>query len=371
MNDFNLDLEFERARSNSKIDVAQTNLDALMEGLGLMARSLYANALKSRMEIEEPKDFDLFYPELDAEYPQSERTFVTPDDARFSRILIRDRETGFADVFASGLETTLKSMKSISFPQLANEKLGKELQEETQKIVDMTIDSASLTNPEANTLDYSLYRTVVAIKLLDRQLLSADQIALDERNRQDRIAESKVAEANREISELKQQQSTATRQIRGLKQSLEAANAGLARLDRVTNDLSDARAEIAFLKEVSAVIEEQEANAATSDEIDLDNVTERFNQHGILFVGGNVNWIKRMQAVLPVAKFMNTDEIGRSKKIFQNAQVIVLNVGTMNHSMSWKVRAAISPNAKLYYINSQQSNVERSLRQLAIAKNKN
>jgi hypothetical protein len=81
--------------------------------------------------------------------------------------------------------------------------------------------------------------------------------------------------------------------------------------------------------------------------------------------------MKFLHPILSEAKFVDTDQLGRSKKVFENASVIVLNVGTMNHSMYGKAKKSISKDAELYYINSQQSNEETTLRYLAVAKNKN
>lgn len=335
-----------------------------------ITKALYGPVLKDRLQAEKPEYLDDYFPDFSDDIPWQKRTFVTPDDARFSRLLVQDETSKASRTFATTLEVALKTMESISFPQLVNERLGKKLQDETQELVDNAIDRAGLVVTQANDLDYSLFRTIAAIKLLDRQLKYADKMALDEKNRRDRLAQQQKDAATAELDVMRKQHEKDQRKIEALNQKLDTANDAIAQLDRLRMDYTDANDEIAYLKEVAAVTQDQQKTSEANSEVDLDAVIKRFNQKRVVFVGGDVNWIQKMQNCLSEAKFVDTDHLGRSKKVFENASVIVLNVGTMNHSMYGRAKKSISDGAELYYINSQQSNEEKTLRYLAVAKNK-
>lgn len=351
--------------------VVLTCSDGFLDQLKWFTRSVYEPVLKDFMREEMPEYYDKFFPGFQNSVPPEERTFATPDNVMFSMLLDNKGDSDAASVFLTGLEATLKSMQSIAFPQLGIERLSKKLQDEVQDLVDTTLDDVDLPLPTQDAIDYSLYRTAVAIKLLDQQLLYADKMAVAESNRRDRLARQKEEAASVKLQSVQKQREQDEAKYALLSHKFEKVNDALAKMDRLKMDLADANEEISYLKEIALVTKDQDDTVKAVQNIDLDSIIKRFNKKGCVFVGGDINWIQKMQTILSEAKFVDTDHLGRSKKTFENADIIVLNVGTMNHSMYGQVKKSIADDAELYYINSQQSNEGKTLRYLAVAKNKN
>lgn len=121
----------------------------------------------------------------------------------------------------------------------------------------------------------------------------------------------------------------------------------------------------------NALKDTQLAEKSTAIAVDPLSVIACYNHAKNVFVGGGKQWTSKLQTIFDKATFVDKDEIGRSTAPFKNAMIVVMNVAKMSHTMSGRILSSISNEAQVYYLNTNQSNMDVTLRLLDTAVDKN
>lgn len=90
---------------------------------------------------------------------------------------------------------------------------------------------------------------------------------------------------------------------------------------------------------------------------------QALSQFDLVFIGGHQSWIADMKQCLPNAHFIQAEDYGRSLKQIERCDYLIINTATLNHSIFQKAMTVFerNKNGKRIYLNSQGSNIIRSI----------
>lgn len=98
------------------------------------------------------------------------------------------------------------------------------------------------------------------------------------------------------------------------------------------------------------------------DSFDLDSFVNDLQDINVAIVGGHEAWRANVQHLLPNATIIIPEQHNKSVSSVRNADILVINTGTLNHSIYKRTRTEFehNPNGKIIWINSQMSNMEKT-----------
>jgi hypothetical protein len=156
-------------------------------------------------------------------------------------------------------------------------------------------------------------------------------------------------------------ESSAKKDLRATEISL-AQERKIASLEKELSEREEHAKEVASLRSTIYNLTVQEQPLA---EIPIDNIIEEINRHRVVIVGGHLNWVNKMKAVLPKVTFFEfVHEGNRTLESLYKADLVAMYSGAIYHKHSRRVVNAVEKSkAKLDYF-TNAVNIEISLRQI-------
>lgn len=145
----------------------------------------------------------------------------------------------------------------------------------------------------------------------------------------------------------------------------------LAPYENLKLKVQDLQDQLDIQTEINSEIDEQLERLInnTSEEscvYDEEKFINQLQTSNVFIVGGHDHWRSDMQALLPDAKIIVPEHNNASVDNARNADYIIVNTSMLNHPMYRRVKAAYQFNTqgKMLYINTQASNISRTLQLL-------
>lgn len=111
--------------------------------------------------------------------------------------------------------------------------------------------------------------------------------------------------------------------------------------------------------------EEDEVNRAALSSDEREAAISLLDNRKTVIIGGNINWVQNIQNLLPNANVTSTDALSHDLNMVTYADILILNVSSMNHSMYHRVKKALKRReteiSYLIYINGYATNMDRTL----------
>ncbi|ERL64701.1 hypothetical protein [Schleiferilactobacillus shenzhenensis] len=150
------------------------------------------------------------------------------------------------------------------------------------------------------------------------------------------------------------------------------AGRAAAERDRLVLENQDQETEITTLQKANADLQERLAAAIKNgggeeqyDEAAVAKVVAFLNDPAVVVIGGYKKWQSRLAALLPEARFFDTDYLSYDVNITRNAKAVLLNTAHLNHSMFNRVKENVGERTKLLYSFSNHAKPELVLATLA------
>lgn len=243
---------------------------------------------------------------------------------------------------------------------------------------------SQIDDPKVNDMMTTCIQTVVHAlsqqsRLLSENLNDANKVILEQQQIIDDNSEKMGKQISlteydnlvRELNQTKQQLNQTKQQLNYEQQQYLKLSKELAPYENLKWKSQELQNQLDMQIEINSEIEEQLENTIehqtdTTCEYDEDTFTEFLRQKDVFIVGGHEHWRCNMQSILPDAKIVVPEHNNASVDNAKNADYIIINTGMLNHPMFRKVRAAYQSNrnGQVLYINTQASNISRTLRLL-------
>lgn len=177
----------------------------------------------------------------------------------------------------------------------------------------------------------------------------------------------KIKQKDKQIEELTRQLNQKESQLNDVKSQYDRLSKDLAPFDRLksAHDELSSQNEILLdqLNRIQQSQHDKQSNDTTIEPYDESKIINILNDQAVCVIGGHNHWLADMQRILPKAKMYDPDKKNATMEAIETADILIINTSILNHTLYRRVQAAIAenPNVNIAYINTQGSNVSRSL----------
>lgn len=118
---------------------------------------------------------------------------------------------------------------------------------------------------------------------------------------------------------------------------------------------------VALRRYITFHIESQESQESP---VTIEQMLNELQNKNIAFVGGHLNWQRKMKEVLPMAKFIYVDDINRNFNVLHSVDIVFLNSTVLNHGFYYKFLNVMESAAVPFYYLSNAVNRDRSIQEI-------
>ncbi|WCF11493.1 hypothetical protein NDS46_31545 (plasmid) [Paenibacillus thiaminolyticus] len=214
-----------------------------------------------------------------------------------------------------------------------------------------------------------LYGVIKELKEVKRLYLddSQEKHFIELKNKEEELANKELLLKTIE-AEYKEQIENQRKEIRRLESEVRRLNRAEKQLTAQLEKREDHSKEVAALR---SYVYNLNNTIEVQTKLTQDELIERIQRKKVAVIGGDPNWVDKMERVLPEVRFADIDSLGRDMSYVEKMDVVFVHTGTNKHKYYRALMTYMNTKkARLCYFNGR-TNVELSLAELEMSMRNN